>query len=61
MDDAKANILLVDDNPDNLRFLAGIIAEQGYEVRPTKSGEMALRVRAKINSHFWRSNLGLVW
>ncbi len=42
MDDANANILLVDDNPSNLRYLAGILANQGYDVSPTKSGEMAL-------------------
>ncbi len=42
MNDVKANILLVDDNHDNLRFLASVLAKQKYEVRPTNSGEKAL-------------------
>jgi DNA-binding response OmpR family regulator len=48
MKDEKANILLVDDNHDNLRFLSSILARQGYEVRPTDSGDKALAaIRAK--------------
>lgn len=37
-----ANILIVDDTPDNLRLLAGILEEQGYDVRPASSGSRAL-------------------
>lgn len=37
-----ANILIVDDTPDNLRLLAGILEEQGYDIRPASSGSRAL-------------------
>jgi two-component system, NtrC family, sensor kinase len=37
-----SNILVVDDTPDNLRLLVGILAEQGYKVRPVPSGKLAL-------------------
>ena len=38
----KANILVVDDTPDNLRLLMGILGEQGYKVRPASDGPYAL-------------------
>lgn len=38
----KANILIVDDSPDNLRVLSTTLNQQGYEVRCVKSGSMAL-------------------
>jgi putative two-component system response regulator len=38
-----AEILIVDDNPNNLRVLSGILEQAGYSVRPALSGEMALR------------------
>jgi light-regulated signal transduction histidine kinase (bacteriophytochrome) len=38
----EANILVVDDTPENLRLLMGILAEQGYRVRPVPSGTRAL-------------------
>jgi two-component system, NtrC family, sensor kinase len=34
--------LVVDDTPDNLRLLVGILADQGYKVRPVPSGKLAL-------------------
>jgi len=37
-----ADILIVDDNPDNLRLLSEILTEKEYKVRPAASGEMAL-------------------
>ena len=40
------NILIIDDNPDNLRVLEGILAADGYEVRPAVSGEIALKAVA---------------
>ncbi|MBF1988817.1 hybrid sensor histidine kinase/response regulator [Fischerella thermalis] len=40
--DYKANILVVDDTPDNLRLLSAMLTSQGYEVRKTLSGKMAL-------------------
>ena len=42
------NILIVDDTPDNLRILVGLLSEQGYLVRPAASGSQALNaVREK--------------
>ncbi|PID57054.1 sigma-54-dependent Fis family transcriptional regulator [candidate division KSB3 bacterium] len=37
-----ASILIVDDTPDNLRLLAGLLEEEGYDVRPASSGTRAL-------------------
>ena len=36
------DIVIVDDTPDNLRLLIGILEEQGYRVRPATSGARAL-------------------
>lgn len=38
-----ADILIVDDLPDNIRFLSNFLGEQGYQVRKALNGEMALR------------------
>jgi signal transduction histidine kinase len=38
----KANILVVDDTPDNLRLLAAMLNTEGYEVRKALNGKMAL-------------------
>lgn len=38
----KANILVVDDQPDNLRVLSSMLKERGYSVRKALSGHMAL-------------------
>ena len=35
-------ILIVDDNPNNLRVLSTVLAEQGYDVRIATNGRMAL-------------------
>ncbi len=40
---APANVMVVDDTPDNLRLLTGILEELGYEVRPAMSGAQALQ------------------
>lgn len=40
---ASANILIVDDTPDNLRLLAKILEAQGYTVRKSLNGKMALQ------------------
>ena len=40
---AKANILIVDDTPDNLRFLSTMLIERGYKVRSALNGAMALK------------------
>jgi signal transduction histidine kinase len=39
---SKLNILVVDDTPDNLRLLSGMLTAQGYEVRKSLNGKMAL-------------------
>lgn len=39
----KVSILIVDDTPNNLRFLSSMLLEQGYEVRKAINGNMALR------------------
>ncbi|MBW4670469.1 MAG: hybrid sensor histidine kinase/response regulator [Cyanomargarita calcarea GSE-NOS-MK-12-04C] len=38
----KANILVVDDTPDNLRLLAAMLNTEGYKVRKALNGKMAL-------------------
>ncbi|MES2935191.1 MAG: response regulator [Pseudomonadota bacterium] len=39
----SGSILIVDDNPNNLQVLGGILELAGYKVRPALSGEIALR------------------
>ena len=39
----KANILIVDDTPANLRILSDMLKGQGYEPRPVPNGRLALR------------------
>jgi len=44
----KANILIVDDTPANLRLLSQMLTEKGYLVRPVPDGPLALAaVRAE--------------
>ncbi|MDY6936680.1 MAG: diguanylate cyclase [Cyanobacteriota bacterium] len=38
----KGSILVVDDRPENLRFLSTLLIEQGYEVRRAIDGQIAL-------------------
>ena len=38
----EANILIVDDTPDNLRLLSQVLTQNGYKVRAVSSGEQAL-------------------
>jgi signal transduction histidine kinase len=39
---ASAEILIVDDTPNNLRLLSDMLSERGYEVRKAIDGQMAL-------------------
>lgn len=39
----KGSILVVDDTPANLQILAGMLSQQGYKVRMTTSGVLALK------------------
>lgn len=48
MRESSSNILIVDDNPNNLHVLGGILQEHGYTIRPALSGEIALRA---IHTH----------
>ncbi|NJM85037.1 MAG: EAL domain-containing protein [Leptolyngbyaceae cyanobacterium SL_1_1] len=38
-----SSILIVDDNPDNLRLLSEVLTHEGYEVRKATSGSMAIK------------------
>ena len=38
----KADILVVDDTPENLKLLSAILTESGYKVRPVTTGQRAL-------------------
>lgn len=42
----KADILIVDDTPANLRLLGGMLEEHGYGVRPVPNGPLALKAAA---------------
>jgi two-component system, NtrC family, sensor kinase len=44
----QGNILVVDDTPENLRLLSGILSEKGYQVRPVPNGKLALSAAQKI-------------
>ncbi|MEG3974883.1 response regulator [Microcoleus sp. herbarium8] len=44
----RANILVVDDTPQNLRLLVGILSEKGYKVRPVPNGKLALSAAQKM-------------
>ena len=39
---AKADILIVDDTPDNLRVLSAMLSNRGYEVRKALNGQRAI-------------------
>lgn len=43
LETCKGNILIVDDLPENLRFLTEILTKNGYIVRCVTNGSMALR------------------
>lgn len=45
-DTEKGNILLIDDQPNNLRLLSDLLEEQGYEVQQAINGEVALQAIA---------------
>ena len=45
----QGDILIVDDTPDNIRFLSTILLEQGYTVRKAINGRMALTAAKTIS------------
>lgn len=42
MDTSKIKILVVDDQPNNLRFLSDLLSKQGYKVQKAINGKLAL-------------------
>ena len=46
--DTKASILIVDDTLANLRVLAAMLYDQGYNIQPVTSGNLALKI---ANTH----------
>ena len=48
MTEPRADLLIVDDTPDNLRLLTDMLKQQGYKVRGARSGEMALRAAGSL-------------
>ena len=38
----KADVLVVDDTPANLRLLSRMLTDNGYKVRPVPNGRLAL-------------------
>lgn len=46
-----ADILIVDDIPDNIRFLASILKERGFHVRPAINGQIAIRAAQTALPH----------
>ncbi len=47
MEKLKDLILIVDDNPNNLKVVAGVLKENGYDFRMAKSGKLALNILEK--------------
>ena len=41
--ETQGNIVIVDDQPNNLRVLSGILQQAGYKVRPALDGKFALQ------------------
>lgn len=46
--ECPGNLLVVDDTPENLRLLASMLGEKGYEVRPVSSGRQALQAAERL-------------
>src|SRR5688500_8576381 len=42
----EAGVLIVDDNPNNVALLGGVLREAGYKVRGAADGEQALKIAA---------------
>lgn len=47
MENSKGTILIVDDNTNNLKVLAGVLKENLYDFRMAKSGQLALNILEK--------------
>ena len=42
MENTRSDVMIVDDNPQNLRVLSTILKKKGYEIRPATGGQTAL-------------------
>ena len=51
-----ATILVVDDQPQNLRLLDAILSPRGYDVRTAASGEEALVTHRGAERSTWSSS-----
>jgi len=47
MDDQAPSILIVDDNPDNLKIIGSFLRKEGYAIRLAQSGPSAIESAAK--------------
>tara|TARA_R110001583_G_scaffold82151_6_gene218305 strand:+ start:582 stop:1685 length:1104 start_codon:yes stop_codon:yes gene_type:complete len=47
MEQIKYTILIVDDNPNNLKVVGGVLKGEGYDFRMAKSGHLALKILEK--------------
>ncbi len=47
MEKLKDTILIVDDNPNNLKVVAGVLKDKDYDFRMAKSGQLALKILEK--------------
>jgi len=47
MEELNDTILVVDDNPNNLKVVAGVLKDKGYNFRVAKSGKLALSILEK--------------
>jgi signal transduction histidine kinase len=57
MEGSRGNILVVDDEPENVRFLGRLLAAQGYEVLVAESGERALEI---LDAVALQASVGLI-
>jgi len=48
MDNSQIKVLVVDDQPSNLRFLSKLLTAQGYQVYQAICGQLALNLRSPI-------------
>ena len=49
IDDSPEKILVVDDNPQNLRILYTLLSNEGFDVRPVLNAEQALLFLTKAS------------
>jgi CheY-like chemotaxis protein len=48
IDSTKPTVLIVDDVPDNIKFLEGLLGDS-YEIKAAVNGKVALKIAAKHN------------